>query len=131
MQMKEVCEKFGLTPDTLRYYEKVGLIGKVPRDKNGYRIFLEKNLNEIYFSKVMRKAGIPVQKLAEYIKLLQLGEETVEDRKNILLEEREIIRKNVEELQTTLNILDRKINNYDKRILSFEREKLNNHLQNK
>jgi DNA-binding transcriptional MerR regulator len=127
MQMKEVCEKFDLTPDTLRYYEKVGLIGEVPRDINGYRVFSERNLNEIYFSKVMRKAGIPVQRLAEYINLVQVGEETVEERKNILLEEREMIRKNVEELQATLDILDGKISNYDERILSFEREKLRNH----
>lgn len=127
MQMKEVCKKFDLTPDTLRYYEKVGLIGEVPRDTNGYRIFSERNLNEIYFSKVMRKAGIPVQRLAEYINLVQVGEETVEERKNILLEEREMIRKNVEELQATLDILDGKISNYDERILSFEREKLRNH----
>lgn len=125
--MKEVCEKFDLTPDTLRYYEKVGLIGEVARDINGYRIFSERNLNEIYFSKVMRKAGIPVQRLAEYINLIQVGEETVEERKNILLEEREMIRKNVEELQATLDILDSKITNYDERILSFEREKLRNH----
>lgn len=127
MQMKEVCEKFDLTPDTLRYYEKVGLIGEVPRDINGYRVFSERNLNEIYFSKVMRKAGISVQRLAEYINLVQVGEETVEERKNILLEEREMIRKNVEELQATLDILDGKISNYDERILSFEREKLRNH----
>jgi len=127
MQMKEVCKKFDLTPDTLRYYEKVGLIGEVPRDNNDYRVFSERNLNEIYFSKVMRKAGIPVQRLAEYINLVQIGEETVEDRKNILLEEREMIRKNVEELQATLDILDGKISNYDERILSFEREKLRNY----
>lgn len=127
MQMKEVCKKFDLTPDTLRYYEKVGLIGEVPRDNNGYRVFSERNLNEIYFSKVMRKAGIPVQRLAEYINLVQIGEETVKDRKNILLEEREMIRKNVEELQATLDILDGKISNYDERILSFEREKLRNY----
>src|SRR5690625_3082568 len=127
MQMKEVCKKFDLTPDTLRYYEKVGLIGEVPRDNNDYRVFSERNLNEIYFSKVMRKAGIPVQRLAEYINLVQIGEETVEDRKNILLEEREMMRKNVEELQASLDIIDGKISNYDERILSFEREKLRNY----
>ena len=80
MQMKEVCEKFDLTPDTIRYYEKIGLIGEVPRDKNGYRVFLEKNLNEIYFSKVMRGAGILVKELVEYVKLVQIGEETIKER---------------------------------------------------
>lgn len=129
--MKEVCEKFDLTPDTIRYYEKIGLIGEVPRDKNGYRVFLEKNLNEIYFSKVMRGAGILVKELVEYVKLVQIGEETIKERKNILLDERENIQKNIEELQMTLSILDRKIKNYDERILNFEREKLNNHLSNR
>ena len=129
--MKEVCEKFDLTPDTIRYYEKIGLIGEVPRDKNGYRVFLEKNLNEIYFSKVMRGAGILVKELVEYVKLVQIGEETIKERKNILLDERENIQKNIEELQMTLSILDRKIKNYDERILNFEREKLNNYLSNR
>lgn len=82
MKMKDVCEKFDMTPDTIRYYEKVGLIGKVPRDRNGYRNFLDKNIAEIYFSN------------------------------------------EIEKLQSTLNVLDSKINNYEELILSCERNKL-------
>src|SRR5699024_12542137 len=113
MQMKEVCEKFDLTPDTIRYYEKIGLIGEVPRDKNGYRVFLKKNLNEIYLSKVMRGAGIPVKKLVEYVKLVQIGEETHKDRKNILSDTRENIQEDIEEVQGRRSLLDRKIKKYD------------------
>lgn len=82
MKMKDVCEKFDMTPDTIRYYEKVGLIGKVPRDRNGYRNFSDKNIAEIYFSN------------------------------------------EIEKLQSTLNVLDSKINNYEELILSCERNKL-------
>lgn len=124
MKMKDVCEKFDMTPDTIRYYEKVGLIGKVPRDRNGYRNFSDKNIAEIYFSKVMRSAGIPVQTLADYIKLIEFGEETVSERKNILIKERDTIENEIEKLQSTLNMLDNKINNYEERILSYETSKL-------
>ncbi|WP_413538800.1 MerR family transcriptional regulator [Enterococcus malodoratus] len=63
MNIKEVSEKYDLTPDTLRYYERIGVIPPITRDKNGYRDFSETDLNWVYFAKVLRNAGVSVEGL--------------------------------------------------------------------
>ena len=73
MTISEVSEKYGLTPDTLRYYERIGLIPPVPRTKSGLRDYDESSCNWIEFIKCMRGAGLQIEALIEYVALYQQG----------------------------------------------------------
>ena len=109
MTIAEVCKKFDLTADTLRYYERVGLIPNVGRTAGGIRNYTEVDCGWIDFIKCMRNAGVQVESLVEYVRLMQEGDSTEETRKQILVRERDRIAKKVAELQSTLERLDFKI----------------------
>ncbi len=119
MTIKDVAEKFDLTQDTLRYYEKVGLIPKVNRTSGGVRDYTEQDMRHVEFVKCMRQAGLSIEVLAQYIALYQEGEKTASDRRQILVDEREKLMDRMAEMQETLDRLDFKINKYD-RILKGE-----------
>lgn len=122
MQISDVSEKFDISPDTLRYYERVGLLPPVRRSKSGLRDYSESDLMWIDFIKCMRSAGLPIEQLARYVQLFPQGEATAEARKQILQDQREQIRARMAELQRTLDLLDHKIAAYDKSVVSAERE---------
>lgn len=109
MTIKEVSEKFKLTPDTLRYYERVNLIPKIKKNKRGIRDYSEDDCNWIEFIKCMREAGIPIEALIEYVQLYFEGDITAEARKDILIEQKEIIEEKVEFLKGILERLTHKI----------------------
>lgn len=117
MTIKEVAKQFGLTPDTLRYYEKVGLIGPIKKTPSGIRNFDEEDLKRIEFVKCMRSAELPVDVLVTYLKLFELGDETVEERRKLLMDQQVILQKKAEDLQTALQKLEQKIALYDQKIL--------------
>ena len=85
MTIAEVSKKLELSADTLRYYERIGLIPPVPRNKSGIRDYDENSIGWINFIKCMRKAGLPIEILIEYVTLYQLGDSTKEARKIYLL----------------------------------------------
>lgn len=127
MTIKEVSQRLGLTPDTLRYYERVGLIPPVNRNKNGIRDYTENDYQWIEFIKCMRQSGLPVEVLIKYVRLFQQGEETNQSRKEILIEQRDLISQKVEELQKTIIRLDKKIEMYEQNLIPAM-EKLKKHL---
>ena len=89
MKIAEVSEKFGISTDTLRYYERVGLIPAVNRTESGIRDYNEVDLRRVEFIKCMRSAGLPVEALIEYISLVMQGDHTIESRKEIPQGEKE------------------------------------------
>lgn len=113
MKISDVSEKNGLSVDTLRYYERIGLIPRISRDQSGNRIYNEKDCRWIEFIKCMRSAGLPVESLIEYVNLFQQGDSTRDSRKTILLEQRTQLAYRINELQETLEKLDYKIARYD------------------
>lgn len=113
MTIAEVSKKYNLTQDTLRYYEKIGLLPGVPRTKSGIRNFDEKSCKWIEFIKCMRSAGMPVEVLITYMDLFKQGKNTVSKRKELLLEQREVLMKKQEEIRKTLEKLDYKIGLYN------------------
>ncbi|WP_040196896.1 MerR family transcriptional regulator [Candidatus Soleaferrea massiliensis] len=123
MTIAEVSKRFGLTADTLRYYERIGLIPAVPRTSGGIRSYTEEDCNWINFAKCMRGAGLQVEALIEYVALFQKGDSTREARKQILIEQRDQLRERVEQMQQTLKRLDGKIEGYEQWIASSD-EKL-------
>lgn len=121
MMISEVSEKYGLSKDTLRYYENVGLIPRVNRNDSGIRDYTEIDCGWIEFIKCMRGAGLSVKTLIEYVRLFQMGEETVEARKKLLIEQRELLVARMADMQKTLNRLNYKIEKYEK-IVEKEKE---------
>jgi len=122
MTISEVSKKFDLTPDTLRYYERIGLIPNVGRSSGGIRDYNEEDCRWIEFIKCMRNAGLPVETLIEYVALFGQGNGTIEARKALLIEQRTLLAARVEEMQNTLNRLDIKIERYEKLVVPIENE---------
>ena len=100
MTIKEVSEKYDLSADTIRYYERIGLIPHVPRKENGIRDFYEAACGWVEFSKCMRSAGVQVEALIEYVDLF-FKEGTEEARKDILVEQRARLQEQYEQLKAT------------------------------
>ena len=113
MTIAEVSKKYGLTQDTIRYYEKIGLLPKIPRTKSGIRDFDEKSCKWIEFIKCMRDAGMPIESLIEYVNLFKQGKKTVTSRKQLLINQKGVLLKKIEEIQKTLERLNYKIELYN------------------
>jgi DNA-binding transcriptional MerR regulator len=113
MTIAEVSRKYELSQDTLRYYERIGLIPSVNRNKNGVRDFTEEDCRWVEFIKCMRSAGLPIEALIEYVSLFQKGDETVQARKELLMEQREQLVTRLEDMKKTLERLDYKISRYE------------------
>ena len=122
MKIMEVSEQYGISSDTLRYYERIGLIQPVNRNRSGIRDYNELDLRRVEFIKCMRSAGLPVEVLIEYVALVQRGDKTIEARKEILKEQREQLLARMKEMQKTLDILDHKIKVYENAVLKKEKE---------
>lgn len=113
MTIKEVSTKYDLTPDTLRYYEKIGLIDNVPRNKSGIRNYGDKELKRIEFIKCMRASGVEIEVLSKYLRYMKDGKETVHLRKELLEEQRLKLQEKKKSIQDTINKLDYKIKLYE------------------
>lgn len=124
MTIAEVSKTFGLTADTLRYYERIGLIPPVKRSSSGIRDYDEKDCNWVEFIKYMRGVGIPVEMLIEYVAMFRLGKETIAARKALLVEQRQQLADKIVAMQAVLERLDMKIDGYEERCLKFEEENL-------
>lgn len=125
MNISEVSDKLGLTPDTLRYYEKIGLIPPVTRTAGGVRAYGEDDLNWIDFVVCMRNAGLSIEVLQSYLKLFEQGDATLQERKEILIEQRRVLAEKVRTMQDTVKRLDYKIENYNGKLLEAEHELTN------
>lgn len=123
MKINEVSKMYDITADTLRYYERIGLIPAVNRNESGIRDYTETDCNWVKFAKCMRASGISVESLIEYVALFQQGDKTRAARKEILTEERAKLIERMAQMQETLDRLNYKIDNYYK-CVEFEDRKL-------
>ena len=122
MKISKVSEQSGLSADTLRYYEKIGLLRPVNRTESGIRDFNDLDLRRVNFIKCMRTAGLPVEVLIEYQALVQQGDDTIDARKEILQEQRTQLMSRMAEMQETLDLLNHKIQVYEQAVLQSERK---------
>ena len=113
MTIREVSEKYELTQDTLRYYERMGMIPPLTRNASGIRDYTEEDLAWVGLAKCMRAAGLPVEAMAEYVRLTQQGDSTIEDRLKLLQGQREELLKKREQIDVMLNRLEQKIERYE------------------
>ena len=112
MTIKEVSELTGVSIDNLRYYERIGLIPKVPRTSSGIRDYDEISIRWIEFVIKFKKARASIESIKEYIRLAEIGESTKQERRQILIEIKKNIEMRMRELQECLDITNYKINNY-------------------
>lgn len=124
MTISEVSEKYGLPVDTLRYYEKVGLIPPVHRKESGIRDYTPQDCGWVEFIKCMRGAGLSIETLIEYVALFRRGNRTLQKRKNLLIKERDALAARVAEMQEVLKRLNHKIEVYDEKIVVCEKKLL-------
>ena len=123
MTITEISQRFGITTDTIRYYERIKLIPPIKRNSNGIRNFTEEDCKWVYFIKQLRSAGISIETLVEYVSLFQEGISTVGARKELLIEQLRIVENRMKEIQETYERLKLKVDGYEERILVRE-EKL-------
>ncbi|AIF50312.1 MerR family transcriptional regulator [Pelosinus sp. UFO1] len=121
MAIAEVSKKFDISQDTLRYYERIGLIPRVNRNKSGIREYTEEDCRWVEFIKCMRSAGLPIEVLIEYVALFQQGDETAEARKELLIEQRRQLIIRMEDMKKTLERLDDKIARYEQAVVEAEK----------
>jgi DNA-binding transcriptional MerR regulator len=122
MRISEVSEQSGISPDTLRYYERIGLLPPVNRNNGGIRDYSELDVRRVEFVKCMRSVGLSIDVLIEYYSMVQQGDQTIEARKEILKDQREQLVAKMGEIQQTLDLLDRKISVYEDIVLKKETE---------
>lgn len=127
MTITEVSSKYGLTPDTLRYYERIGLIPPVPRGKGGARDYNAESCQWVELMKCMRSAGVQIEALIEYAALAQQGDESLEARRALLVRQREQLAARMADMQASLDRLDYKIERYAQLIAQRDRASQGTH----
>jgi DNA-binding transcriptional MerR regulator len=121
MKISEVTKKCDISADTLRYYERVGLLPPVNRSDSGIREYCELDVQRVEFIKCMRRAGLTIEVLLKYFNLVQQGVQTMEARKQILVEQRDQLMIRMAEMQQTLDLLNYKIEVYENTVLKAEK----------
>lgn len=120
MTITQVSKKYELSQDTLRYYEKIGLIPVVPRNASGIRDYDEYSCGWVEFIKCMRASGLSIEILVQYVKLFEQGDSSLEARKQLLITQREILMNKVKEIKQTIKRLDDKIEAYESKMIDCE-----------
>ncbi len=113
MTIREVSEKYDITQDTLRYYERIGMIPPVTRTSGGIRDYQQQDLGWVELAICMRSAGLPVEVMIEYVKLYQAGDATIPARLQLLIDQREVLLEQRRQIDATLDRLNYKISKYE------------------
>ena len=112
MTIREVSERYGITADTLRYYERVGMIPPVTRTAGGIRDYQASDLSWVQLAKCMRAAGLPVEVMIEYLQLYRQGDGTIRARYELLVRQRDALLEQRRQIDETLGRISYKISRY-------------------
>ncbi|TPR12306.1 MerR family transcriptional regulator [Apilactobacillus timberlakei] len=124
MNINEVSKKIDVSKDTLRYWERIGLLPKIERNSSGYRNYSKKDINWVFYIKVLRKAGMSIELLIDFVKSYRDNNGDPESRKELLMEQKQKLIDEINERQKTLNYLSFKIDHFKEHTLNYENEKL-------
>ena len=122
MTIAEVSRKYDISADTLRYYERIGLIPPVPRTRGGLRDYGEESCGWIQLMKCMRAAGVQIEALIEYVDLFQQGDATLDARKALLVEQRDQLVSRMAEMKASLYLIKNKIDRYEQGMMTAEQQ---------
>ena len=123
--MMQVCRELDMTYQTLKFYCNEGLIPNVKRDGNNRRIFDEHDVKWIKDLICLKKCGMSIQEMKEYLALCLRGESTIMKRKAMLSKKQEMLRESIRELENSIDYIDWKQNFYDE-VLSGKRPYVSN-----
>ena len=112
LTIAECAAATGTTPDTLRYYEKIGLLARVPRERNGHRRFGEAEVRFVTFLRRLHDTGMPIRHMQQYARLLRRGDTTFAERRALLQLHRDDIRRRMSTLAEHLRMIEKKIRIY-------------------
>ena len=104
--------------------ERIGLLPPINRSDSGIRDYSSIDVRRVEFIKCMRSAGLPIEVLIEYYRLVQQGDETIEARKEILIDQRQQLVAKMAEIQKTIELVDHKLEVYENILLKKEQELL-------
>lgn len=113
MTIREIAAKTNMSTDTLRYYERIGLLPPVPRNAAGIRNYDEYFVNFINFIKKLKASGISLEHIIDYIRLAEMGDATIQERKKLLAEARETLLDKINSLQLFAELADYQLRNYE------------------
>lgn len=113
MTIREIAAKTNMSTDTLRYYERIGLLPPVPRNAAGIRTYDEYFIKFINFIKKLKASGMSLEHIIDYIRLAELGDATLQERKRLLAEVREMLSEKIHDLQLAVQEADYQLNNYE------------------
>ena len=106
--VSEAAKKLNVASSTIRYYDKEGLLPFVERSGGGIRMFQEKDFEWLYVIECLKKSGMPIKNIKRFIDMSLKGDETINERLELFIKQREEVLKQIEELRQTLSILDYK-----------------------
>ena len=101
----EVAKRLDLSPHTIRFYGKEGLLNFVDRDQNGNRIFKESDFERLFIIASLKRAGMTIKQIREFTVLCDQGDSTIAERLKIILNQRESVEAQITELQDALDVL--------------------------
>ena len=114
LTIRSMADRCGMTAHTLRYYERVGLIQPVGRARNGHRRYTEADAAWLNFLHCMRATNMPIREMQRYAAMREIGESTMEQRRQLLEEHRATIAAQIAALEKAHALLTHKIENYKK-----------------
>ena len=113
MTIREIAAKTNMSTDTLRFYERIGLLPPVPRNAAGIRNYDEYFVNFINFIKKLKASGMSLEHIIDYIRLAEMGDATIQERKKLLAEARETLLDKINSLQLVAELADYQLRNYE------------------
>lgn len=113
MTIREIAAKTNMSTDTLRYYERIGLLPPVPRNAAGIRNYDEYFVNFINFIKKLKASGMSLEHIIDYIRLAEMGDAMIQERKKLLAEARETLLDKINSLQLVAELADYQLRNYE------------------
>lgn len=126
--MMQVCKETDMTYQTLKYYCNEGLVPNVKRDKNNRRVFDEKDVKWIKDLTCLKRCGMSIQEMKEYLNLCLQGPSTIPDRKEMLVKKKASLMKTIEDLNDCVDYIEWKQNFYDD-VLAGKRPYISNLIQ--
>ena len=114
--IKQVADKMGISVPTLRYYDKEGLLPFIEKKENGTRIFKESDLRTLEIISCMKASGMPIKDIKRYMDMCLEGDNTLEDRLDIFLKRKDVVKEQMEELNKIMSVIEHKISYYEKAI---------------
>ncbi len=122
--ISEAAEKTGLPPSTIRYYDKEGLLPNIKR-KNGIRVFEDMDLRLMGLLTCLKNTGMPIKRIRDYVELTSKGDDTLQERYEIIKSQRQFVLDQIEQLQYYLEELDFKDWYYNKALAAGSESAIN------